>query len=62
MGDLELRANQQRMQAVLAFLQLISGFAGRVVPQARTDTIVNPGAFATIASLGGAAGQVAAAF
>ena len=44
-GDLDLRANQQRIQALMSFLQLLGGFAGRGVPQARTDLIVKPGAF-----------------
>ncbi len=60
-GNLELQSNQQRIQALLPFLQLLSQFAGRGVPQARTDTIVNPGGFATLASLGGATAQVVGA-
>lgn len=42
-GELDLRANQQRIQALLPFLQLFGGFAGRGVSQARTDTVVKPG-------------------
>ncbi len=42
-GNLDLRANQQRIQALFPFLQLLGGFAGRGVPQATTDTIVKPG-------------------
>ena len=60
-GDLELRSNQQRIQALLSFLQLIGGFAGRGVPQARTDVVVNPGGLATAASLGGATASVVGA-
>ena len=60
-GNLELQSNQQRIQALLPFLQILSQFAGRGVPQARTDTIVNPGAFATIASLGESGARIAGA-
>lgn len=60
-GNLELQSNQQRIQALLPFLQILAQFAGRGVPQARTDTIVNPGTFATIASLGGSAADVVGA-
>ncbi|KKL84402.1 hypothetical protein LCGC14_1965100 [marine sediment metagenome] len=62
-GDLDLRANQQRIQALMSFLQLLGGFAGRGVPQARTDVLVKPGPFDFItggveagASIAGAAG------
>ena len=51
-GDLDLKANQQRIQALMSILQLFGGFAGRGVPQARTDVLVKPGALETIASLG----------
>ena len=60
-GDLALRSNQQRRQALLSFLQLIGGFAGRGVPQARTDVVVNPGGLATAAILGGATASVVGA-
>ena len=42
-GELDLRANQQRIQALMSFLQLLSGFAGRGVPQAEESIIVKPG-------------------
>ncbi|KKL53823.1 hypothetical protein LCGC14_2271560 [marine sediment metagenome] len=42
-GELDLRANQQRIQALMPFLQLLSGFAGRGVPQAEESIIVKPG-------------------
>ncbi len=42
-GELELRANQQRIQALLPFLQILSQFAGRGVPQAREDIVIQPG-------------------
>ncbi|KKL21501.1 hypothetical protein LCGC14_2444800, partial [marine sediment metagenome] len=35
-GDLDLRANQQRIQALLPFLQILAQFAGRGIPQAGT--------------------------
>ena len=46
-GELDLRANQQRIQALLPFLQILAGFAGRGVPQAGTDVVVRPGALET---------------
>jgi len=57
-GRLELAANQQRIQALLPFLQMLAQFAGRGVPQARTDVVVDPGAFATFASLGGSVADI----
>ncbi len=61
-GDLELRANQQRIQALLPFLQLLSGFAGRGVPQAREDIVIQPGWLELLAGIAeGGAGIAAAA-
>ncbi len=60
-GDLDLRANQQRIQALMSFLQLLGGFAGRGVPQATTDVFVKPGALETIASLGESGASIAGA-
>jgi len=60
-GGLELQANQQRQRALFDLFNVILGFSGRGVPQARTDTIVNPGTFATIASLGESGARVAGA-
>ena len=57
-GDLELRANQQRISAILPFLQLLSGFAGRGVPQAGTDVVVKPGSLETLAGLGVAGSEI----
>ena len=42
-GELDLRANQQRIQALMSFLQQIGGFAGRGVPQAEESILVKPG-------------------
>lgn len=60
-GDLELRANQQRIQALLPFLQLLSGFAGRGVPQARTDIQIDPGWLEILAGLAQGGAGVAGA-
>ncbi len=57
-GDLDLRANQQRIQALLPFLQILSQFAGRGVPQAGTDTIINPSGLETAAGLAVAGSEV----
>ena len=57
-GDLDLRANQQRIQALLPFLQILSGFAGRGVPQAGTDVIVKPGALETGTGLAVAGSEI----
>ena len=57
-GDLELRANQQRTDAVLRFLQVAGGFAGRGVPQAGTDIIVRPGALETATGLAVAGSEI----
>ena len=56
-GDLELRSNQQRIQALLPFLQILARFAGRGVPQATTDTVVNPGPLEGIAGITQGIGQ-----
>lgn len=50
-GQLDLQANQQRIQALLPFLQILSRFAGRGVPQARTDTLVQPGTLADLSGI-----------
>lgn len=57
-GDLELRANQQRIQALLPFLQILAGFAGRGVPQAGTDIVVRPGELETAAGLAVAGSEI----
>lgn len=57
-GGLELEANRQRMQALFQLFQVLLGFSGKGIPQARTDTIVNPGTFATVASLGESGARV----
>ncbi|KKN23049.1 hypothetical protein LCGC14_0908920 [marine sediment metagenome] len=57
-GDLELRANQQRIQALLPFLQILAGFAGRGIPQAGTDVTINPGWLETAAGLGVAGSEI----
>ncbi len=59
-GDLDLRANQQRIQALLPFLQLLSGFAGRGVPQARTDIQIDPGLLEWLSGFAQAGGEAAA--
>jgi hypothetical protein len=60
-GDLDLKANQQRIQALMSFLQLIGGFAGRGVPQAREDIIIKPGPFDFITGGAEAAASVVGA-
>ena len=57
-GDLELRANRQRIEALLPFLQLLGGFAGRGVPQAGTDVIVRPGKLETATGLAVAGSEI----
>ena len=57
-GDLELRSNQQRIQALLPFLQILGGFAGRGVPQAGTDVIVKPGGLETATGLAVAGSEI----
>ena len=57
-GDLDLRANQQRIQALLPFLQILSGFAGRGVPQAGTDIVVNPSGLETGVGLAVAGSEI----
>lgn len=60
-GELELRANQQRSQALFQLLQILLGFSGRGIPQARTDVIVNPGPLETLAGLGQTGAAIAGA-
>ncbi len=57
-GDLDLRANQQRIQALLPFLQILGGFAGRGVPQAGTDVVVRPGGLETATGLAVAGSEI----
>ena len=57
-GELDLRANQQRIQALLPFLQILAGFAGRGVAQAGTDVVVNPSGLETAAGLGVAGSEI----
>jgi len=59
--DLDLRANRQRIEALLPFLQILSGFASRGVPQATTDTVVKPGLFEKFSSLFGSGAAAFAA-
>ena len=60
-GELDLRANQQRIQALLPFLQLLGGFAGRGVPQAREDIVIQPGWLELLSGLTQGGGETAAA-
>jgi len=60
-GQLDLQSNQQRIQALLPFLQILSRFAGRGVPQAKTDVIVNPGPLSDIAGIAQGVGKTASA-
>lgn len=60
-GELELRANQQRSQALFQLLQILLGFSGRGIPQARTDVIVKPGPLETLAGLGQTGASIAGA-
>ncbi|KKK74505.1 hypothetical protein LCGC14_2883090, partial [marine sediment metagenome] len=53
-----LRANQQRIQALLPFLQILGGFAGRGVPQAGTDVVVRPGGLETATGLAVAGSEI----
>ncbi len=60
-GDLDLRANQQRIQALMSFLQQIGGFAGRGVPQAEESIIVKPGPLDYLAGFAGSGADAFAA-
>ena len=57
-GDLDLRANQQRIQALLPFLQILAQFAGRGIPQAGTDIVVRPGGLETATGLAVAGSEI----
>ena len=57
-GRLDLIANQQRIQALMPFLQLLSGFAGRGVPQAETDVLVKPGPIELLSGLLQGVGEI----
>ncbi|KKL16038.1 hypothetical protein LCGC14_2499580, partial [marine sediment metagenome] len=52
---------QQRIQALLPFLQLLGGFAGRGVPQAKEDIVIQPGWLELLAGLAEGAGSIAGA-
>ncbi|KKK52329.1 hypothetical protein LCGC14_3106020, partial [marine sediment metagenome] len=58
-GELELRANRQRMESFFQLMQILLGFSGKGIPQARTDVIVQPGALETLAGLGTGVGAAA---
>ncbi|KKK84889.1 hypothetical protein LCGC14_2778800 [marine sediment metagenome] len=60
-GELELRANRQRMESFFQLMQVLLGFSGKGIPQAKTDVIVQPGALEILAGLGEGAGETAAA-
>lgn len=57
-GNLELQSNQQRINALLPFLQLLSGFAGRGVAPAGTDIVVKPSTLETLTGLGVAGSEI----
>lgn len=59
-GQLDLEANQQRIQALIPILQTLSQFSGRGVPQATPFVQVKEGLGSTLGGLaGGAAGFAA---
>ena len=60
-GQLDLQANQQKMQALFQLLNIIGGFSGRGVAQAKTDVIVNPGPLSDIAGIAQGVGKTASA-
>ncbi len=60
-GELELRANQQRSQALFQLMQILLGFSGRGIPQARTDVVVQPGPLEYLSGFAQAGGSAAAA-
>ena len=57
-GQLDLAANQQRIQALLPLLQLMSGFAGKGVSQRTAGAVVKPGIASDIAGLAQGVGEI----
>ena len=60
-GELELRANRQRMESFFQLMQVLLGFSGKGIPQAKTDVIVQPGPIELLSGLVQGSGETAAA-
>ncbi len=57
-GELELRANRQRMESFFQLMQIIAGFSGRGVPQAKTDVVIQPGPLDYLSGFAGTGAEI----
>lgn len=57
-GQLDLAANQQRIQALIPLLQLFGGFGGKGISQRTAGAVVKPGLASDVAGLAQGVGEI----